>query len=92
MRLGCLVMLAPRETSTARQSIVWLLVRDRCVVVLVHDGSREGCQIVCAVVYVEVEHVFSPVMRGLLAEIRGDEGLVGGLEGSENASTLVRRL
>ena len=92
MRLACLVMLAPRETSTARQSIVWLLVRDRCVVVLVHDGSREGCQIVCVVVYVEIKHVFSPVMRGLLAEVRGDEGLVGGLEGSENASTLVRRL
>ena len=64
MRLGCLVMLAPRETSTARQSIVWLLVRDWCVVVLVHDGSRESCQIVCVVVYVEIEHVFSPVMRG----------------------------
>jgi len=58
------VMLASRETSTAKQSIERVLVCDWCVVVLVHDGSRESCQIVCVVVYVEIEHVFSPVMRG----------------------------
>jgi len=34
---------------------------ERLALVLVESGSREGCQIVCVIVCVEIEHLFSPV-------------------------------